>query len=544
MTAATYAQHFSTRTTPQSEKISGSKQVANSAGGYAFPVDDWTRLDRFLILGNEGGSYYATEQKLTIENAQSVMNCAKADGSRTVARIVEISEAGRAPKNDPAIFALAICAGQKIPEALAAIPKVCRIGTHLFQFLEAAKAFRGRAFNRAVRSWYTEKPVADLAYQLVKYQQRNGWSHRDILRLCKPSGAEGPLNTAFRWAVGKVTEFPTEFAKDDPLAQIYAFEAAKRADKKALCRLIREYNMPREAVPTEHLTDADVWDALLERMPMTAMVRNLATMTRVGLLKPMSAAVGKVLAELANVDRIRKSRLHPLALLIAARTYAAGHGERSSNTWNPVSQVVDALDAAFYTAFANVESTGKRWLLALDVSGSMAGGSIAGVPNLTPRVGSAAMALVTAATEPQHQFVAFTSNGAMARRSMHRGFNSGLTPLSLSPRQRIDDVCKQVAALPMGGTDCALPMLYAMEQKIPVDAFVVYTDSETWAGDIHPTQAIRQYREKMGIAAKLIVIGMVSNGFTIADPDDGGMMDVVGFDAAAPQIMADFAATR
>ena len=34
---------------------------------------------------------------------------------------------------------------------------------------------------------------------------------------------------------------------------------------------------------------------------------------------------------------------------------------------------------------------------------------------------------------------------------------------------------------------------------------------------------------------------MVSNGFSIADPDDGGMLDVVGFDSAAPALIADFA---
>jgi 60 kDa SS-A/Ro ribonucleoprotein len=33
---------------------------------------------------------------------------------------------------------------------------------------------------------------------------------------------------------------------------------------------------------------------------------------------------------------------------------------------------------------------------------------------------------------------------------------------------------------------------------------------------------------------------MVSNGFSIADPTDGGMLDVVGFDAATPQLIADF----
>ena len=44
----------------------------------------------------------------------------------------------------------------------------------------------------------------------------------------------------------------------------------------------------------------------------------------------------------------------------------------------------------------------------------------------------------------------------------------------------------------------------------------------------------------MGRAAKLVVVGMTATGFTIADPNDAGMLDVVGFDAGAPQVMADF----
>jgi len=76
---------------------------------------------------------------------------------------------------------------------------------------------------------------------------------------------------------------------------------------------------------------------------------------------------------------------------------------------------------------------------------------------------------------------------------------------------------------------------------VPIDVFCVYTDSETWAGEIHPIQALNRYRGTMGIGAKLVVIGMTSNGFTIADPNDAGMLDVVGFDTATPSIIADFA---
>jgi len=83
-------------------------------------------------------------------------------------------------------------------------------------------------------------------------------------------------------------------------------------------------------------------------------------------------------------------------------------------------------------------------------------------------------------------------------------------------------------------------MLWALEKGVKADAFVIYTDSETWYGDVHPVQALREYRRKIGIPAKLIVVGMCSNGFSIADPDDPGMLDVVGFDAAVPAVIVDF----
>ena len=49
------------------------------------------------------------------------------------------------------------------------------------------------------------------------------------------------------------------------------------------------------------------------------------------------------------------------------------------------------------------------------------------------------------------------------------------TDISASPRQ-----------VPMGGTDCAQPMLYAKNKKLDVDVFIVYTDNETWAGEQYP----------------------------------------------------------
>jgi len=548
-----FTKHVSTRlrllATPQAEPIPGTAQVPNSATGFAWAVDHWTRLDRFLVLGAEGGTFYVGERALTRESASAVITALAEDGARVVRRTVEISESGRAPKNDPALFVLAMAAAlgddATRAAALAALGRVARTGTHLFHFLRYAKAFRGwgRGVRSAVSRWYTEKSADDLAYQLLKYQARDGWAHRDALRLAHPKAPSREHDALFRFATrGWEAVAGSEALSTDVGARLEAVQALRHMSPLEAARVIRVYRLTREMVPTELLVHAVVWDALLERMPLGALVRNLSVMSKVGLLTPDSEATRTVVARLRDRGAIRRARIHPLAVLAALKTYAQGHGMKGQGSWTPVAQVIDALDEAFYLAFGNVEASGKRTMLALDVSGSM-GSAVHGMPYLTCREASAAMALVTAAVEPSYRIVAFTKGEYPSQWSRTHGslYDTGLTPLSISPRQRLDDVVRSITGLAFGGTDCALPMVEALKHRWAVDTFVVYTDSETWAGEIHPAQALRQYRERMGIAAKLVVVAMASNGFTIADPDDAGMLDVVGFDTATPQVITDFA---
>jgi 60 kDa SS-A/Ro ribonucleoprotein len=330
---------------------------------------------------------------------------------------------------------------------------------------------------------------------------------------------------------------PEEGVEADVLARLTAVQALRaQAPAEAAATIVR-HRLTREMVPTELLRHAVVWEALLAEMPLTALVRNLGVMSRVGLLAPMSDAARSVASRVTDPGALRKARVHPIALLAALKTYAQGRGMKGVGTWTPVPQVVDALDAAFYMAFGNAPASGTRTMLALDVSASMAA-PIHGMDYLSCREASAAMALVTAATEPRHMFTAFTSG---SYRSQWAGHGSGLSVLSISARQRLDDVVRQTSELAFGGTDCALPMREAARHRWEVDTFLVYTDSETWAGDVHPAQALRQYREKTGNAARLVVVAMTSNGFSIADPEDAGMLDVVGFDVTTPQLIADFA---
>ena len=111
--------------------------------------------------------------------------------------------------------------------------------------------------------------------------------------------------------------------------------------------------------------------------------------------------------------------------------------------------------------------------------------------------------------------------------------NTGLPTMSIADALSLVD-------LPFSSTDCALPMVHALENREQVDAFVIYTDSETFMGKIHPQVALEQYRAATGIDAKLIVVGMTSNCLTIADPKDLNTLNLAGFDTATPRLINDF----
>jgi len=519
-----YVRHLKAEPT-QREPLPG--QVKNSAGGYSWEVDDWMRMRRFLILGNEGGSYYATERQLTLENAFAVMRCIKNDPQRAIELIKEVSLKGKAPKQEPVLFALAIMAGCEIEEArklaLNALPEIARTGSHLFMFLDMVTKLRGwgRMLKRSIGNWYISKPLDNLAYQMMKYQSRYGWTHRDAIKLSHPKPPTEEYAKLFRYIV------KDELGDQLPQLIYDVIQLRKAKSPKAVIEIInRNRSITWEMIPTVWLAYPEVWKALLPNLPFTALLRNLGRMTANKALFPGGDEVKYVVSRITNREHLKKARIHPLNVLNALHTYSSGSGFRGKLTWEPIPQIVDALDDAFYLTFENVESTGLRWLLALDISSSMTWGRVSGMPGLTPRVASAAMAMVTLAKE---------------RDTIVLGFSHKLKRLKISPRQRLDDIIEYLNNQPFGGTDCFLPILWAAQNNVTVDVIVIYTDSETWYGDIHPAMALQKYRQHIRRPTKFIVVGMVANQFTIADPNDPGMLDVVGFDPAAPQIMADFA---
>jgi 60 kDa SS-A/Ro ribonucleoprotein len=516
-------------------------------------VDDWTRLRRFLVLGHEGASYEPGEVTLTRERAAAVERCIRADGPRAVAEIVRVSAAGGAPNADPALYGLAMAAGfgddGTRRAALDALPRVARTGPQLCRFATFVEGFRGwgRSLRRAVGRWYATRPVEALAHETVVHPRIGGVAHRDLLRLSHPGACVSSGNPSVEVSEdhARLFDWMVRGGPTDGLPRmVEGFARAQAACSPAeTARLVADYRLPREAVRPDHLNAPEVWTALLAGMPLPAVLRELPKMTRVGVLTPGSTETAALVARLGDAAQLRAAGLHPIAVLAALRAYGTGRGVGGRNRWAPVPEITDALDAAFHAAIANVEPTGGRVLLAVDVSVSMAWGHVAGAPGLSPRDAAAAIALVTAATEPRHEIVGFLAGGWLRDRGRHRyeGLPDALARLPIAPDHRLDDAIRILSGHPFGATDCALPIMYAQALEREVDTFVVLTDADTHVGDVHPAPALRDYRAASGIDARLVVVGMASTGFAIADPADAGMLDVVGFDAATPRLIADFA---
>lgn len=531
--AHNYTNGLSPKVTPQTAPILGKEDLMNqnNAGGYSFVLDKWKYLERFLILGTEGGTFYVKGRELTEDAARNVIKCIKEDGSRVVRIISDISDQGRAVKNDPAIFALALVFTYGNDEAKRAainqFQTICRTGTHLFTFVQYIDTLRswGRSVRKAIAKWYHAYDPAYLAYQMIKYKgrtvegTRNQWTHRDVLR----SAHVKPKSTEY----DRLFWYATKGNLDDELPPIIqAAETLKRPDcsLKELIDIIVKYKVPHEAWPTELKNEARVWEASLNDIPLTALIRNLNKLTALGVLSPASFGnLDLVTRKITDMEYLKHSRVHPLFVLSALKAYSIGQSGYGHLQWEPVHQIVDALDSAFYLSFGTIKPTGKRLCLGIDVSGSMSAqiGSI----NLTCAECAAVMAMVTARVE---------KNCAIM------GFREEFTDLEITPKQSLSEIINKVFGHTFGNTDCALPMLWATENKYEFDAFCVYTDNETWHGEIHPSQALNQYRSKYVPDAKLVVVGMTATNFSIADPTDCNSLDVVGFDTATPMAIAEF----
>ena len=512
-----YLKRLSTRRAPQSAPIPGTAQVPNSAGGFAWAVDDWARLRRFLILGSEGGSYYASRVEADARERRGGRALPRAPTARARSReIVAVSDDGpRAEERPGAVRAgdggrrsatrrrarrrSTRCRGCAAPartcsssrrSSRASAAGAARCGARSALVRRRSRRRRARLPGGQVppaRGRVAPRPAAPGAPGGARQRgQPDARAVATSTRGCSSGSSAAARPTACR---ALVEGFARAQAARDAGAR------RRRSSASTACRARR--------CRAEHLTSPEVWEALLEDMPMTALDPQPGDDDA---RRPARAGLGtarrRSSRSSATRSGIRQARVHPIAVLVALRTYAAGHGGAAGSSGRRSAQIVDALDAAFYTAFENVEPTGKRMLLALDVSGSMAcgcGRRRAG-PDAARCLGGAGAGDGgdRAALRDRRLLRRQAAAGRPARAALDCGDGrpdaAGDQPAAAPGRRRADGVatCRSAART----ARCRCCTRSSAEREI--DTFVVYTDRETWAGDVHPAQALARLPARVG----------------------------------------------
>lgn len=333
------------------------------------------------------------------------------------------------------------------------------------------------------------------------------------------------------------------------IMEIEACTASVNDLYKAL-KLVRDHGLVREQIPTHLLNSSDIWTELLKSkgangkqngMPLEALMRNLGKLSSLPNFMPTNTEF--ICTRLSSEGDIQKSRIHPFKALIASQIYGMGKALKGALAWTVSPRVRDQLTITFMRSFKNVAPTGRRYMAALDVSGSMSVACM-GCPAISCRQASAALAHILYETEPHVYVRGFTS-------STTSGYSISSRPVSpddgfrnfdhLVRRGMTLDQFIRATDAPYGATDCSLPMLRAIDENLDVDVFIIMTDNETFAGKVHPQVALENYRKHAKKPdAKLIVVGMTANSLTIADPNDRNTLNLAGFDASMPEIIAMF----
>jgi TROVE domain len=660
-------------TIPQTCKID-IDQVLNCSGGYVWKLSTIEHVNRYLVLGGakDMGNYYRQAEDVSHECALSVLQMIRSPDASQFIQLCDLLKAvsvgGRAPKQEPVLLSVAaaivFAKNPKEKEIAFETAKACiRIPTHMFMLagfvrdLSMAKPQNkgkgwGTGFRRTMAHYYLSHTGRELAFHMTKYQNREGWTHADMIRMLhinpatladdgarlmfdyvmmkyarksktpsektlatlasqkvaitpnpfKPLtkaefveklnaistpqiptsasiAAPAPVATiqklGAQTVASKVAGFvsaltsvmPSAAAataskpateddtfvviseEDDQagssqkkkgssqsqlqqvaylLKHLHAIhEAGEKKDVPLACALIRSGRLVREHVPTTLFGSKEIWLTLLETMPLEALLRNLGKLTQIGVAAEKHR---EIVARLVNQTEVLKARIHPIKVLVASKVYTNGCGDSGSLTWVPNAYIGVALTDLFRISYGAVTPTGKRIMLGIDVSGSMSS-PVLGSKVLSCRDASIAMALLYMETEKNVSAVAFsetlTDLIAPSKFQLRRGMT-------------LQQALAVTNGMNFSATDCVLPIQHAIRCKLPIDVFIIITDSETYAPNEHPQNALVRYREVTGIQAKLIVLGMTGNCFTIVDPNDRNTLNLAGFDTSTPEIASMF----
>lgn len=445
---------------------SASADTTNREGYPAFSQPLEEAYLQMLLTNTFGDAYYATQKELVAE-AEKTHTAMLAKDPSFVAKALPYARNRGFMRTQP-IYGLVKMAADpaSAPYFEATFNEVIRTPNDLGDFFTIMRAQRkgegGRRVKRVAGNWLMKNLSP---YWTVKYgaTKQGGYSLRDLFCTLHP---KGPKSVLVDYLFGRATEGLPE--------QVAAFERLKKAttDEEKVSAIVAG-QLPHEVASSFAGKSPKVWEAIVKHMPVFAMLRNLATMERHGV---MAAVRDHVVATLSNKETIAKSKILPFRFVEAIKHVSDA-------------RVQDALRDALDYSFAGVPDIVGRTAIFLDISGSMGG-----------FIQTASVFAISAMKKAK-------GNGRLLL------FDTRVTDVPVSMR---DSTLSQADRIQTrGGTDTSAPMKVILKEKDKFDNILIITDEQQNSGTAF-CDSLEKYREQVNRSARCFILNVAPYSGTLS----------------------------
>jgi 60 kDa SS-A/Ro ribonucleoprotein len=118
-------------------------------------------------------------------------------------------------------------------------------------------------------------------------------------------------------------------------------------------------------------------------------------------------------------------------------------------------------------------------------------------------------------------------------------FNTTYHDLGIRKNMSLEEASRRANENCGNATDISLSVQYALDNRLDIGGLITMTDNEVNTNR-HPALALREYRDKRVADLRSVMVATTSTGFSVNDPNDKLGLDVAGFDATVPVVIADF----
>ncbi len=355
-------------------------ESANTVNHENFPawqMSDAARLEQLALTGTLGNSFYASASEVTADALNLLERADAADLAKAIIR-------GR---NEGFIrtFPLLglVVLSKKSPELFQkAFPQVVLTGNDLEDFIDMTRRLRGlgRSVKRAIHTYLQESVTP---YYAMKYRKQLA----DAIRISRFAG-DDPIYAYILSAYSQVknldkakiaevyTQYPEFAARKEFLELLENGKLAQAAEV-----LLKNRLDVTSLSAYYHKFDSEVWEAAAQVTPVMRFLKYLAKFTREGV------DVRSIAAKKLSVDALKAAKVFPFRLYTAYKALPQGFTRPGNDAMllelaknnlcemaelPSLSELLENLLDDYSVAYDWSEFNSHRWVIAPDISGSMA----------------------------------------------------------------------------------------------------------------------------------------------------------------------------